>query len=149
LQSEADLQQNTGGKMIKKSISLTIAVLLATMFFVQPTFAYSAADLKDKKTLFAEKVRLGVLTLGVSKQSVVEVKLRDKTMVKGYVSEMKDDQFSVTNVISGASTNIAYANVAQIRGNNLSTGAKIAIGIAIGVGAALIVLAIYLNCCTG
>jgi hypothetical protein len=31
--------------------------------------------------------------------------------------------------------------VTQVRGQNLSTGAKIAIGIAIGVGAVLIVLA--------
>lgn len=135
--------------MIKKSISLMVAALLTTILFVQPTFAYSGADLKDKQALFAEKVRLGVLTLGVSKQSIVEVKLRDKTKLKGYVSEMKDDQFSVTNAITGASTSIPYSNVAQIKGNNLSTGAKIAIGIAIGVGAALIVLAIYLNCCTG
>jgi len=44
----------------------------------------------------------------------------------------------VTDLKTGASNNVAYADVRQIKGNNLSTRAKIAIGVSIAAG--LIVL---------
>jgi hypothetical protein len=41
---------------------------------------------------------------------------------------------------TGAATTIAYPEVAQARGNNLSTGAKVAIGVGIAVVVLLIIL---------
>jgi hypothetical protein len=133
--------------MLKKYASLITAALLLNTF----VFAQSAsADTKpDKQARFAEKVKEGIFKLGVGKQSLVEVKLRDKTKLAGYVGEAADESFVVNNVKTGEATTVAYTSVTQVRGHNLSTGAKIAIGIAIGVGVALIILAIYINCCTG
>jgi hypothetical protein len=46
----------------------------------------------------------------------------------------------VTDLRTGESVPVAYADVAQVKGNNLSSGVKIAIGIGIGVGATLLIL---------
>ena len=133
--------------MLKKSISVVIAALLVNAMICVNS---ASADTKqEKQARFAEKVKAGISKLGVGKNSLVEVKLRDKTKMVGYIAEASEDRFVVTNLKTSDSTTVAYSDVTQVRGNNLSTGAKIAIGIGIGVGVALIILAIYLNCCTG
>ena len=70
----------------------------------------------------------------------MEVKLRDKTRLKGYISEVSENGFVVTDAKTGAANSVAYANVAQVKGNNMSTGAKIGIGIGIGVGLTILVV---------
>ncbi|MGA9770201.1 MAG: hypothetical protein WBV94_14265 [Blastocatellia bacterium] len=132
--------------MPKKALSLLLAGLLIQLICVQTA---TASPVADKQTKLAEKVKEGVSKLGVGKEALVELKLRDKTKLAGYVSEVKDDSFVVSDAKTGDATTIAYTNVVQVKGHNLSTGAKIAIGIGIGVGIVLIVLAIYINCCTG
>ena len=133
--------------MLKKSLSLTLAVLmLQVMISVQTA---SASPATDRQARLAGKVKEGISKLGVGKDARVAVKLRDKTMLSGYISEAKEDAFIISNADTGDATTVAYTNVTQVKGHNLSTGAKIAIGIAIGAGIVLIILAIYLNCCTG
>jgi hypothetical protein len=133
--------------MFKKSLSLLAAFLLfSAVVCVKPALADSK---EEKQARFAEKVKTGIHKLGAGKDSIVEVKLRDKTKLTGYVAEVSDTGFVVSNPKLGSSTTVPYADVTQVKGHNLSTGAKIAIGIAIGVGIALIILAIYINCCTG
>jgi len=45
------------------------------------------------------------------------------------------------NLKDGEATTIAYSDVAQVKGNNLSTGAKVAIGVGIVVG---VIIVLYL-----
>ena len=132
--------------MPRKFLSVLLAGLLIQLLSVQSAFANPMAD---KQTRLAEKVREGVSKLGVGQDARVELKLRDKTKLAGYISEVKEDSFVVSDAKTGDATTISYSNVTQVKGHNLSTGAKIAIGIGIGVGIVLIVFAIYLNCCTG
>jgi uncharacterized membrane protein YhiD involved in acid resistance len=133
--------------MLNRILSMTIAALMvACLVAVKPASARSKAD---KQTRLAEKVKSGIARLGAGKESIVAVKLRNKTTLVGYISEVKDDSFVVANSKNGTETSVSYGDVTQVKGQNLSTGAKIAIGIAIGVGVVLIILAIYLNCCTG
>src|SRR5262245_11692330 len=124
--------------MLKKSLALALAVLmLQVMVSVQTA---SASPVVDKQEKLARKVKEGISKLGVGKDARVAVKLRDKTILAGYISEANEDSFVVSNAETGNATTVAYTNVTQVKGHNLSTGAKIAIGIAIGVGVTLIVL---------
>jgi hypothetical protein len=133
--------------MLKKSLSLMAAFfLLSAIVFVKPALAESK---EEKQARFAQKVKTGIHKLGPGKDSIVEVKLRDKTKLTGHIAEVSDASFVVSNPKLGSSTTVNYTDVTQVKGHNLSTGAKIAIGVAIGVGIALIIFAIYLNCCTG
>lgn len=80
----------------------------------------------------------------MGENSLIEVKLKDKTKVKGYIGEISDDYFVVIDKLNGTSTKVPYPQVKQAKGNNLSTGAKIAIGLGI-LAAVLVILLIFEN----
>lgn len=133
--------------MLRKSLAMIVTVVLLQMLLcVQPASASSRAE-KDAR--LAAQVKEKLSTFGVGHSARLAVKLRNKTLLGGYVESAGEESFVLTNLKTGDSTTVAYTDVTQVRGQNLGTGAKIAIGIAIGVGAVLIVLAIWINCCTG
>jgi len=127
--------------MFKKILTTVLAGLLIQAVCVQPI---SAASKEEKQAQRTEKVRSGILKLGVGTDARVAIKLRDHVKLAGYVSEAKDDSFVVTDLKTRAATTVAYGDVAQVKGHNLGTGAKIAIGIGIGVGATILFLYLYI-----
>jgi preprotein translocase subunit SecF len=90
-----------------------------------------AGSKEEKETRFAEKVKEGISKLGTGADARVEVKLRDKTKLKGYVSEADADSFVVVDEKTNTISRMTYAQVKQVKGNNLSTAAEIAIGVAV------------------
>jgi hypothetical protein len=123
--------------MFKKILSLLLIGLLINIAGAASTYAGSK---EEKEARFVEKVKQGIARLGTGESARIEVKLRDKTMVKGYVKEAGADSFTVVDARSGLATEVAYSNAKQVKGNNLSTGAKIAIGLAILAGVLAILL---------
>lgn len=124
--------------MHRKLLSLALVCLfIHTMVGVEEASAKTDAE---KQARLAEKVKAGIFKLGVGKQSLVAVKMRDKRKLAGYISEMKEDSFVVIDFKTGASTNVAYTDVSQVKGNNLSKGAKIAIGVGIAVAVAILLV---------
>jgi hypothetical protein len=121
---------------MKKLLTMILACMVLTAVSVQPV----AASNPEKEARFAGKVKAGIEKLGTGRDTRVEVKLRDKTRLKGYISEVSENGFVVTDAKTGAANSVAYANVAQVKGNNMSTGAKIGIGIGIGVGLTILVV---------
>lgn len=123
--------------MFKKILTIVLAGLLIQAVCVQ---AASATSKEEKQVQRVEKVRAGLLNLGVGPDARVAIKLRDNVKLAGYISEAKDDSFVVTDLKTHAATTVAYGDVTQVKGNNIGTGAKIAIGIGIGVGLTILVL---------
>jgi hypothetical protein len=99
----------------------------------------------EKQSERAAKVKQSVLKLGVGRDARIAVRLRDKTRLVGFISEAGESSFVVTDVKTGAATVVAYPDVIQAKGNNLSTGAKIAIGAAI-VAAIILLLLLKTYC---
>ena len=95
---------------------------------VRPAYAGSK---EEKETRLAEKVKEGISKIGTGAAAHVEVKLRDKTKLKGYVSEADEDSFVIVDEKTNATSTVAYSQVQQVKGNNLSTAAKIAIGVGV------------------
>jgi hypothetical protein len=125
--------------MFKKLLAAKIAALLVvTLICSQSTPAESKAE---KQARLAEKVKAGILKLGVGPDARVKLKLRDKSSVAGFISEARDDEFVVTNLKTAAATTVAYGAVTQVRGNNLSTRTKVIIGVAV---IAAIAITLYL-----
>jgi hypothetical protein len=120
--------------MLKKFLCLALVGLLINMVSLSPVYAGSK---EEKQARFAEKVREGILKLGTGTDARVEVKLRDKTKLKGYISEAGADSFTVVDTKMGVATTVAYPQVTQVKGNNLSSGARVAI--AIGLAIALLI----------
>lgn len=126
--------------MFQKVSSLFVAFLLSWTA-ISPGPA-SAATKAEKQARFVDKVKAGVATLGVGPDTRVEVKLRGKSRLAGYIKEVREDSFVVANLETGESTAVAYAQVAQVKGQNLTTGQKIAIGVGIAVVVTIIIFVI-------
>jgi hypothetical protein len=115
--------------MYMKITALVLGVLLITY----PARAL-AANSPEQEARLIQKVKTAITKLGTGRDARVELKLHDKTKLKGYISEIGDQSFAVVDTKTGSATTVTYAQVKQVKGNNLSTGAAIAIGIGIGVG---------------
>jgi preprotein translocase subunit SecF len=129
-----------GQIMWRKMLSLTLVCLLAELSAAAPVMAKSKAEQEARD---AARVRAAIQQLGTGEPARVQLKLRDKTKRKGYVSATSAESFTVTDPQTGTATVVAYPQVKQVKGNNLSTGAKIAIGGAVVV--AIIIVAIKLS----
>ena len=125
--------------MLKRICSVMLAALLLQAAAV-PAFAATNADKEAKR---AEKVRTQLSKLGTGKDSRIRVELRDKTKLEGYVSAADAESFTLT-ARDGKTTNVPYQDVKKAQGNNLSTGAKIAIGAGIGAGVTLLIIWIFI-----
>ena len=128
--------------MCKKYLTLILTILVINLSLSSVAFAVTK---EEKEAKFAEKVKTNVAKLGTGKDARIEVKLKDGAKLKGYVSQINENSYVIINDKTGASTEIPYSNTKQVKGNNLSTGAKIATGIAIGAGAFLLLVFIGLH----
>lgn len=100
--------------MWKKIVSVLLVVSLAGIAGGNRVLA---AGNESKDTAFAQKVRAGVAKLGTGTEARVEVTLRDKTKLKGWIREANDDGFVVMDAENGAPRSVAYPAVAQFRGH--------------------------------
>ena len=116
---------------------MIIVILVVNLAVVPFVFA---SDTTEKEAKFAEKVKAEIIKLGVGTDARIKVKLKDGTKLKGYISEIKEDNFTVVDTKSGNATSVAYSNAKQIKGNNLSTNVKIVL-----VFAALIAVILITN----
>jgi hypothetical protein len=125
--------------MLKKICSALLAALL-----LQAAAAPAFANTNPKKEAErAEKVHAQLSKLGTGRDALVRVELRDKTKLEGYVREAGADSFTVADA-KGNATAVPYQQVKKAQGNNLSTGAKIAIGAGIGAGVTLLIIWIFI-----
>ena len=112
--------------MLKKLISLALVTAICGSSIVVSAAVPSNDDEKQ-----AEKTRAEIRKLGTGTDAKIELELRDKTKVKGYVSEANDNDFVVVNPNTKTSTTVAYPQVRKAKGNNLSGGVKIALTLAV------------------
>jgi hypothetical protein len=128
--------------MYRRILAVMLVALLVNLVALRATYAATEAE---KQARFAGKIKAAVLKLGTGEAARVRVRLRDKTKLEGYVSSAGEDSFAVTDAKTGATTTVPYPQVKGVQGNNLSTGAKIAIGAGIGAGIVLLILWLYLE----
>ena len=94
--------------------SVIVSLLLHTFVCINSVSASSDS----------EKVKASIRKIYVGQQAQVEIKLRDKTKMKGYISEIGDDTFILTDSRTGTATAIAYSNVEQVKQRKLSSRGK-------------------------
>lgn len=118
--------------MFKKILIFAIVGMVLNLATAQIAFA----DTKEEK--FTSRVRTDILKLGTGPDAKIDVKLKDKSKIKGYVSEANNEQVVIMSE-AGVKVPVSYPQVRQVRGNNLSEGVKILIGV--GVAIAFIIFA--------
>jgi len=126
--------------MLKKLVSIVLIALLVNLTTAATALANDANGRMEKDARLAAKIRSGIQKLGAGAKARVKLKLKDETKLEGYVSEAGEESFVVVNSKTGVATTVAYPQVGQIKGNNLSTGAKIAIGAGIAVAVIAVVV---------
>lgn len=128
-------------------LSHQVIAYLLTLALSCSAFAFPASTKTnvEKEAQRIEKLKAELGKLGTGHEARVTVKLRDKTKLAGYVSQLDETTFSITDLNTNATTTIAYPAVASVQGKHLSKGVWITLGVVAGV--ALVVTAMVLKRC--
>jgi hypothetical protein len=89
---------------------------------------------KKKTDQTPDKVKAEVESRIHKKEEHVKVKLRSGSEVKGRIAQSNADGFTVVEDKSGSRTEIAYADVTNVEGRGMSKTKKTMIGVGIGAG---------------
>ena len=134
--------------MLRRWLSIMLVGSLTCALAVTPSASVIANSKAEKDTKRTEKVKAGIIKLGTGKDARVSVKLKDKSQRSGFINEIGPESFVVVDAM-GANTTIAYSEVTQVQGHNLSKGAKIAIGVGIVVGVIIVLVIVRGAFCDG
>jgi hypothetical protein len=127
--------------MLRKTLSLLLAVsvlscstrLTTAQTSSTPNPPATGPGANAKPAQHADKTKAQIAKLGVGPGARIELVLRDKTRVKGYVSHTDENYFVVSDGQTGITTRLAYAEVKGIKNEKIDTATKIAIGVALGL----------------
>jgi hypothetical protein len=118
--------------MLKRFFSIGLVVLL---FHAGNSLLLSDIARAGQRDAAAEKVKAAVAKRGTGPKAKVTVKLKDKTKLKGYISQTEGDSFTLTDSETGQHKTLAYADVVEVKKlGGLSLAAKIGIGVGVAVG---------------
>jgi len=132
--------------MLRRTFALMLCgIILAMAFGLQHAGAQTSNDFQA-----SEKVRAKVQKIGLGPNARVEVKLRDNTQLKGYISAAEQESFTITDKRTGSTKIVAYAAASSVKksGGGLSTKSWIILGAAV-VGAAVTWIIVKPALCDG
>ena len=106
--------------MFRKIFAMMLsATVLLTAFGLQSTRAQGLAD-----TRATEKIRSNVQKIGVGGNARVDVKLRDNTQLKGYISDASEDSFTIVDNKTGSRNTVLYANASSVKKTSRGVSTK-------------------------
>ena len=108
------------------TLSLAFAIVLAPFG--------PAVQGKNKPDQTPDKVKAEVESRLNKKEEHVKVKLRSGSQVKGRIAQTNANGFTVIDEKTGGRTEIAYADVSNVEGRGMSKTKKTLIGVGIGAG---------------
>ena len=118
-----------------------VMVLIALCINLSGVLAINAQTQNNREDENLRKVKTNVAKIFGGKRGKVTVKYKNGTKIKGYITEVKDENFSVSNSKTGNITVVQYADVESVNKNaGLPTAAKVGlISAAVVVGLIVIV----------
>ena len=118
-----------------------LTCLLAIVLFIASISMPVAAQQTNSNG--TDKVKAKVAKLGVGEKAKATVILKDGTKKKGYIGQAGGDDFVLRDRKTDSPTTIRYSDVTKVESNKgHSTARNLAIGIGIGAGAFLAIIAI-------
>jgi len=126
--------------MLKRLFSIGLVVLLFHAGNSVLMLDVARANQRDPAT---DKVKAAVAKRGTGPKAKVTVKLRDRTKLKGFISNASGDSFTLSDSKTGQTRTLAYSDVAEVKKQGgMSLAAKIGIGVGAGLGALALTYAI-------
>ena len=120
--------------MLKQYLSVVVGILVLNLSFGAGVFAQTKAEKK------AAKRKAEIQQLGTGKAARVNLKLGDGTLVKGYVTEIKENTFVVMRDGSNSTVEVEYADASKAP-PHIPKGLKIVGYVALGF-VVLVVIAV-------
>lgn len=117
--------------MIRKYILFTITGLVLCGLNSQSIFAQQKAD-ND-----LNKVKTAVRKIGTGQEAKATVVLKNGITLKGHISQILEDSFDLIDPKSKQPTTVPFREVAKVKKQGWSKGAKFALGV--GIGAAVVI----------
>lgn len=100
---------------------LTWILTLSLLYF--PLFAQTKADKKAaEEAARVAQIKTTVQSYGTGENALIEVKLKNGTKRKGYISEAQDEGFVVADTAAASSYDIRYAEAASVKPYKLPNG---------------------------
>ena len=107
---------------MKKHLAILLSVVLTGLSLTFPL------GVSAQTTANGEKVRSKVQELSVSRDKKVEVKLRDTTKYKGYITAVESDSFTVADAKTSIPQKFSYSEEVKKSGGGISTKTWLIIG---------------------
>jgi hypothetical protein len=98
--------------MSKRLFAIALAVSLLNVVCVAPI---AAAQGESKEAKRARTMKSQIDRVGTGPKARIAIRLRDKTDLKGYVSEAADDHFVITDEKTSTTTTVTYVQVEKIK----------------------------------
>jgi hypothetical protein len=125
--------------MLKRFLTSILPLLVFNLSF--GTIAFSQVQ-DDKEAQRERDVQIYVNKLGVGEKLPIVVKLKDgRKSVKGYISEINDDSFAVTDKKKSTTTTFKYSEVKKVSRDRTRTLLLVGVTAGVIVGAVLICVA--------
>ncbi len=115
--------------MFRRTFAMMLSgILLVTAFGFQHVVAQTASN-----TQAVERLRTKVQKIGTGPNARIEVNLRDKTQLKGYISAADQESFTVTDRKTGSTRTVSYADASGVKklGGEVSSKTWIILGAAV------------------
>jgi hypothetical protein len=122
--------------MLKKVLCLFI---VGSIISITDGRCLGAVNTTTKEAAFISRVKSAIANLGTGPSAKAEITLRDNSRLKGYIKEANEERFVIVSDKTLVTTEVAYPQVKKIKGSNLSTGAKVAIGVGVAIGILILV----------
>lgn len=119
--------------MLKKLLLVIMTGLLLNLAIAPSVLASDGAESAAE---FAKKVKAETARLGTGPEAKVSVTLKDGKKIKGYISQVDEDDFTVKSGEKDAGSTVAYTAVKSVNGKRSVGGIPrllIVLGIAIAV----------------
>jgi hypothetical protein len=113
--------------------------MLLVALLVLSTVGFAGQTTQSPQTA---RIKAQIQQGGAGEKSKVRVTLGNGTVVNGYISKIEETSFDVNGSKTGQVTSVSYTDVQRIQGPSLSTGVKIAIGVAIGLAIVAIIFGV-------
>lgn len=126
--------------MFKKTIALALTAVVTCLSSIAQARSETGGQAQGQPDK-AAFVKAQVRKIGIGESFVVRVKLKDGTDLRGYLSQIENDSFTITDKATNKATSVSYGDVRSLKGKGLPTAAKVLIAVGIGVAVTAGVLA--------
>jgi hypothetical protein len=114
---------------VKKIFRPLLAIILVQSILCADALAIQSTQPAQPKQVI--KISNLLTKLGSGEEALIAVRLKDKSVYKGYVAEVERDSFRVVDTQTGESNRVSMAQISRMQGVNLMTGVQVSHGVGI------------------